>query len=145
MAGTVSAGTAGTPELAESRVLGAPPRRGIEFVDEPLGAPDRPEFSPAGGGSELTTSSTTFQTVEEYEAPRGVTPILREVAASVDSNGEIKIVLGGDQWGPFSGALDFSQEWGRAKLPYGGVVRVLARSISGSSTTATGSIVVTEV
>lgn len=131
--------TAGKGGLAEAFPGGpvsgtAPPRRGIEQIDDPLGDDDRAEFRPSGDGTSASTSSGTFVDLLTVEPDRGSTFLLEEVSVSLEGNGEAQIGVGGDVYGPFSGAVDIAIPFDAAKLPYGGLVRIQHRSTDGSST-----------
>lgn len=132
------------PSVESDRASSGPPPRGIDAVDEPLGGPDSEEFELAGGGSEASTSSSSFQTVEEYDSPRGERSLLVEVAVSAESNGEFRVAANGRLWGPFTGATDFSLPADTAHL-FANRVVVEHKSTDGNSTTTQASIVAQEV
>lgn len=119
--------------------------RGIERLDEPFGGPYEREFEPAGAGSQLTTSNTTASVVTEYVVPRNRAAQLVEVAASVDSNGEVAFSLNGMVLGFFAGQTDVTAPWDDALLTERQRVRILGRSAAGSSTSLDGLITAKEV
>jgi len=92
-----TAGLAGDsgPFPAPVQSRSAPPRSGIELVDEPLGSSDQPEFEPAGAGTQASTSQTTFQTLLEFEPDRDQTYMLEEIAVSIESNGQAQVGVNG--------------------------------------------------
>jgi len=142
-----TAGTAGSPgPFDEDReALTAPPRQGIELVDEPLGESDRPEFEPAGDGTEGSTSSSTDVLLLEFEPDREQTFLLDEIAVSLESNGQARIAVNGVVYGPYTGATDISLPFNGAVLPYGGLVRIRHQSTDSNTTTSKAMITGREV
>jgi len=131
--------TAGTAGIAEAFPGGpvsgdAPPRRGIELIDEPLGDDDRAEFRPFGDGVSASTSSGTFVELLAVEPDRGSTVLLDEISMSLEGNGEAQVGVDGIVYGPFSGATDVSITFDGAKLSAGGLIRIQHRSTDGNST-----------
>jgi len=142
-----TAGTAGSPAPFDDdrEALTAPPRQGIELVDEPRGEADRPEFEPAGTGGEGSTSSSTDVLLLEFEPDREQTFLLDEIAVSLESNGQARIAVNGVVYGPYTGATDVSLPFNGAVLPYGGLVRIRHQSTDSNTTTSKASITGREV
>jgi len=141
---TVSAVSSFGPQVDPDRATSGPPARGIDQVDEPLGGSDSEEFELAGTGGEATTSAATFETVAEYDVPRGERGLLVSMAASVESNGEVRLAANGRLWGPYSGSLDVEIPGEKAAL-FGGRVVIEHKSTDGNPTTTRASIVTQEV
>jgi len=115
---------------------------GTGFVVE---SPGGSAGSPAGSLNGATTSSTSFVTLTSYTVSTGATGRLEEVSASVQSNGEVRVVIDGQQFGQVTGGTATSLPFGGATLGEGVNVTVTHRSTDGSSTRTRASITAREV
>lgn len=100
---------------------------------------------PAGFGTEASTAVQSMQLLDEYQVPPGTAGRLREVALSIESNGEAKVSVSGTIYGPFTGAVDFSIPLDDAVLSPGYEIRVFHQSTDGNTTTTKATAVVLEV
>lgn len=100
---------------------------------------------PAGFGTESSTTNTSFQLLDEYSVPQLTISRMRELALSIEANGEAKVSVAGTTYGPFTGAVDFSVPLEDAVLSQGYQVRVHHRSTDGNSTTTRATVVALEV
>lgn len=100
---------------------------------------------PDGFGTEASTTSTTFEEIEQYTVPAGSVGRLRELALSIESNGEAKVTVAGTTYGPFTGAVDVSVPLDDGVLPPGYQIRAHHQSTDGNSTTTRATVVVLEV
>lgn len=104
------------------------------------------EFAkPAGFGVEAITSNSSSTLLAEYEVPENSIARLREVSLSLSSNGQGSITLDGEQFGPFTGAVDITLPLDPAVLTAGSLVRVFHQSTDGSSTTSRTTLTVGEI
>lgn len=108
--------------------------------------PDVDTFpSPAGFGTEVSTSSTTNETVATYTVPDQTVAYLREASLALESNGQAQVSIAGTTYGPYTGAGDVSIPLDPGALTPGSNVRVVHQSTDGSSTTTKAQLVVVEV
>lgn len=136
MAGDPAAPAApGGPEITRQRPADAPPRKGIEIVDESLGDPADPEFEPFGSGVESTTSQQSPQVVLDLTPDRDRTLVLDEVAVSTESNGQVEVTLNGQSFGSYTGGTDVTIPFAGAVMPFTGRVRILHESTDGNDVT----------
>jgi len=136
-------GAAAVPD--EREATGAPPRRGIETLDEPLGGPDAPEFEPFGRTRVLTTSNQNFTQVLDVSPGRGRTLLLDQVVIETGGKATALVTTSGVAVLTVQATNAQSFEWGGAKLPYGGHVRVLAKSEDGSEINVVANVIGREV
>lgn len=100
---------------------------------------------PAGFGTEASTATQSFSVVDEYQVdPNGVAHV-REIALSVESNGEVLANVAGVQYGPYTGSLDISIPLDPGLLTGGGRIVVKHQSTDGTSTTTRAQAAVLEV
>lgn len=114
-------------------------------VDEGLFADQSVLPRPAGFGTEASTSSTSFQLIDEYSVPADSVGRLSELSISIQSNGEAKVSVSGTTFGPFTGALDVTIPLTNSTLTEGYDIRAFHRSTDGNSTTTRATTVVLEV
>jgi len=113
---------------------------------EEMQIPAVDEFpKPAGFGAEASTSNSSSTLLAEYEVPERAIARLREVSLSLASNGKGSITLDGEQFGPFSGAVDITLPLDPAVLTPGSLVRVFHQSTDSKSTTSRATLTVGEI
>lgn len=100
---------------------------------------------PAGFGTEASTSAQSFSVVDEYSVPPKTLAYVREVSASVESNGEVILGVPGTNFGPFTGQTDVAVPLDPGVLTEGDTIRVLHQSTDGTTTTTQAQVVVLEV
>jgi len=115
---------------------------GTGFVVE---SPGGDAGAPAGALDEDTTSSGSFTQVARYEVAVDATGRLEEVAAQVQSNGEVEVVIDGQTFGTITGGTATSLPFDGASLSAGTVVVVNHKSTDGSDTTTKAIITAREV
>jgi len=101
--------------------------------------------SPAGFGTEASTSSTSSELIEEYQVPAKSLAEVTEVSVSLESNGQATLSVSGVTFGPFTGATDVSVDLSGSTLTAGDRVRVFHESTDGNSTTTLAQVVALEV
>lgn len=95
--------------------------------------------------AEESRSAQTFDTLVEYSVPRGQAAMLVEVAANIDSNGEVRFALPGNEPFSFTGSIDVNLPVEGAVLGGGDTVRLTHQSTDGTSSTQRATIVAKEV
>jgi len=115
---------------------------GTGFVVE---SPGGDAGEPAGDLDEDTTSSSSFTQVARYEVSVDATGRLEEVAAQVQGNGEVEVVIDGQTFGTVTGGTATSLPFDGATLAAGTVVLVNHKSTDGANTTTKATITAREV
>lgn len=93
------------------------------------------EGEPFGGGTEAETSSADLTLLEEWGVPMGRQAALDEIAVEAESNGEVDVRFGGQQYGPYAGATAATIPFDGATLTELASVRIYHRSTDGNATT----------
>jgi len=136
-------GAAAVPD--EREATGAPLRRGIETLDEPLGSPDTPEFELFGAGTGAGTTTQSFVEVLDVSPDRGQTLLLDQIVVEASGNAGVLVTVNGQQFQTGEPTVSTSFEPDGAKLPYGGHIRAFVQSTDGSIAQARIQIVGREV
>lgn len=114
-------------------------------VEEAL-VPDVDQLpKPAGFGTEVSTSATSSELIDEYVVPAQTLAEIVEVSVSLESNGQARLSVSGVSYGPYTGSADVSVPLEGSKLTEGSRVRVFHQSTDGSSTTTAAQVVALEV
>lgn len=100
---------------------------------------------PAGFGEEVSRSAQSFATIDDYVVPPGTLAHIREVALSIEGNGEALANVAGVQFGPFTGASDVAIPVDPGRLTPGDRIEIKHQSTDGASTTTQAQVVVLEV
>lgn len=114
-------------------------------ADEVLGLGEGTEFQPAVEGNEESRSAQSFATLVSYTVPEDRYALLDEVAANIDSNGEVRFAIPGRDSFSFTGSIDVSLPFNGAVLLPGHTVALLHQSTDGASSTQRGMITAREV
>lgn len=129
---------------AERAPAGAPPRRGIELQDEPLGDSNHPEFEPVTASAQTQLSPNASTQVLEFSASRGRTALLEQVVVGTGGLAAVTVTLNGQRLTSLSNGEQVRFGFGGAPLPYGGHVRIRVQDLSGSGNPV-GATVITRV
>jgi hypothetical protein len=130
---------------AEREPAGAPPRRGIELSDDPLGDSDHPELEPATASARANLAPGATVDLLEFSGSRGRTVLLEEVVLGSAANAIATVTVNGQQAVALVPGGEATIDFGGAKLPYGGHVRVRLQDASGSSNIVIASVIAREV
>jgi hypothetical protein len=115
---------------------------GSGFVVE---SPGGSAGEPAGELAEVTTAAQSFSTVASYTVSPNRTGRLEEISAQVQSNGEVRVVVDGQNFGQVTGSAAPALPFSGATLSAGTVVTVDHQSTDGNNTTTRASITAREV
>lgn len=109
-------------------------------IDEVLGLGEGTEFEPLVDGNEASRSTQSFATLASVTVPADRYGLLDEVSANIDSNGEVRFAIPGEDTFSFTGSIDVALPLNGAILLPGSTVELLHQSTDGNSSTQRGLI-----